>query len=132
MMRSINSFTVGMSWISPTTMPRSRRPHPSRVEPSPSDKTTATGRANAAIFRLVPFSRLDIEKMIDALVFQHASYSPTQHHQHGVEFAASTNAFSALGSDRRFLGGDEPRANVHAGGALDSAATRLRECSHTA
>ena len=61
---------------------------------------------------------LDLEQLIDALVLQHAlGVAQRAHDEAGIELGRSDQRLLHVGMDRRFLGRDEARAHVHAGGA---------------
>jgi len=97
MLRAINSFTVGMSWISPN--------HAAAQAPEfhldvgiPSDKRPRPVRKVCDFTGSCPLLALDLEKMTTHLVFQaRVGISKRTHHQHGVEFAGLDNAFFTLG-----------------------------------
>ena len=61
---------------------------------------------------------LDLEQAVDALVLQNPlGVAQRAHHQPGVELGGRDQRLLHVLMHRRFLGGDEARAHVHAGGA---------------
>ncbi len=75
----------------------------------------------------------DLQQTLDAGILQHPLGVPDRaHHQPGVELGSGNKCLLDVVMHRRFLGGDEPRAHVHAGRAHGKGRDKTARIGHAA
>jgi len=113
--RSINSLQVGMSWISPATIPQLQAP--ASISPSCKTRRFPAPPANVLDRRGSAFFALDSEDFLDGRICQHPlGIAQRPHDQARLQFIRRNQCLLDVVVRRRLLRGDEARAHVDAVG----------------
>jgi len=134
MIRSISSLHVGMSWMSPATMPQLQAPASS----SPILQDAATSRTADEVTNVLDrrggaLVALDGEDFLDRRIAQYPlGIAQWPHDQARLQFIRRNQRLLDIVMRRRLLRGNEPRAHVDAVGPEGESGDQTARIGHAA